>query len=277
MRRTRLGRLPGVPALVMAASVVGLAFFGLPVAVLVVRALVAEGGLLSAVSDPAVRQALALSLLTTSISLAITVIGGTALAYALAMRALPGGRYLETIVDLPIVLPPSVAGLALLLLLGRRGVLGTPLGSLGLEVAFTTTAVIVAQVFVSAPFYVRSARTGFRSIGRDLVETAQVDGAGDWTLLGRVMLPLAATAIGTGIVLAWVRALGEFGATILFAGSLEGRTQTLPLLVYGAFQTSLGEAIAAAAILVLAAVAVLLVARFVRGRSGGTIDPIEVG
>jgi molybdate transport system permease protein len=184
------------------------------------------------------------------------------LAFALGRRRFRGSSIIETIVDLPIVLPPSVAGLALLLAFGRRGVVGEPLAALGLTVPFTTIAVVLAQVFVAAPFFIRSARAGFASIDRDLEDAARVDGAGEWQVARFVTIPLAATALAAGLVMSWARALGEFGATIMFAGNLEGRTQTLPLVVYSQFQADdLDRSIAAAAILVLAAFGVLVAVR----------------
>jgi molybdate transport system permease protein len=172
---------------------------------------------------------------------------------------------IETIVDLPIVLPPSVAGLALLLVFGRRGVLGEPLSAAGVEIAFTTAAVVVAQVFVAAPFFIRSARAGITSVDRDLEDAARVDGAGERQVARFVTLPLAAPALAAGLVMCWARALGEFGATIMFAGNLEGRTRTMPLAVYAEFQGgSLDRSIAAATILVVAAFGVLLAVRTLR-------------
>jgi molybdate transport system permease protein len=161
-----------------------------------------------------------------------------------------------------------VAGLALLFAFGRNGTLGGSLEMLGITLPFTTLAVVVAQVFVAIPFYVRAARAGFRSIDPHIEDAARVDGASENAVLGRVTLPLSASAIGAGLVLAWARALGEFGATILFAGNIEGRTQTLPLLVYSEFQDSLQAAMAAASILVIAALGVLVAVRVLHWPSG---------
>jgi molybdate transport system permease protein len=166
----------------------------------------------------------------------------------------------EALVDLPIVLPPAVAGLALLLFFGRRG----PVGELGTEVAFTTVAVVLAQTFVSAPFFVRSARGAFATMHRDLEDAARMDGGGEWAVFRRVTVPLAMPVLAGGAILAWARALGEFGATIMFAGNVTGVTQTLPLAVYAEFQSSLDASIAAAAILVIAAFGVLLGVHLVR-------------
>jgi molybdate transport system permease protein len=234
---------------------------GLPIATLVARS-VLDGSLGRAVGSAVVLQALGLSLLTTAISLVATVGLGLPLAYVLARRRFRGKGWLEAVVDLPIVLPPSVAGLALLLVFGRRGLLATPLDVLGLSIPFTTVAVVLAQVFVSAPFFIRSARTGLAGVDRDLEDAARVDGASEWELFRAVTVPLAGAALAAGIVMSWARALGEFGATIMFAGNVAGRTQTLPLVVYSEFQGGdLDQSIAAAAILVLAAFGVLLAVR----------------
>jgi len=207
---------------------------GLPVVVLVGRALL-DGALVTSLGVRAVIDALVLSLVSTTISLVATVLLGTPLALLLARRRFRGSTLVETLVDLPIVLPPSVAGLALLLLLGRRGLLGEPLSVLGIEIPFTLVAVIIAQTFVSAPFYIRSARTGIAAVDHDLEDAARVDGASERQLLRRITLPLASASLAAGLVLTWARALGEFGATIMFAGNVQGRTQTLPLVVYGEF------------------------------------------
>lgn len=236
-------------------------FLALPVVVLVVRA-AGGGALLGALGTAAVRDALALSLATTTISLLVTVAFGTPVAFALARRRFRGAVVLETFVDLPIVLPPSVAGLALLLVFGRRGLLGEPLSLLGWQIPFTTVAVILAQTFVAAPFFVRAARAGLAGVDRDLEDAARVDGAAERHVLRWVTIPLAAPALAAGLVMSWARALGEFGATIMFAGNLAGRTQTLPLVVFGEFQAGdLEASIAAAALLVLAAFGVLVAVR----------------
>jgi molybdate transport system permease protein len=251
--RTRFWLLvAGLPALLI---------LGLPVLALVMRA-VAGGSLVTALTSPAVLDALWLSGITTAFSVTLVVILGIPLSLALARGRLPGRTAVETIVDLPIVLPPSVAGLALLLVFGRRGLLGDPLADLGVSLPFTAAAVILAQFFVAAPFFIRSARTGIASVERELEDAARVDGARERSVFRFVTLPLAAPALAAGLVMCWARALGEFGATIIFAGSIEGRTQTLPLLVYGRFNSSdLDAAIAAAVVLVVAAVIALVCVR----------------
>jgi molybdate transport system permease protein len=239
-------------------------FLGLPVAVLVVRAVVG-GSFTIALTTPAVTDALILSLVTTAISLALTIAIATPVAHLLARRRFRGKSLVEAIVDLPIVLPPSVAGLALLLTLGRRGLLGDELAAVGISLPFTTAAVIVAQMFVSMPFFIRAARAGFLGVERDFEDAGRVDGASERQVAWSITVPLAAPALASGIVMTWARALGEFGATIMFAGNVAGRTQTLPLVVYGEFQSGdLDASIAAAAILVVAAFGVLIAVRGLR-------------
>ena len=242
------------PAALLAALFV--LFLGLPVVTLIGRA-VLDGSLAGVAGSSTLLSALGLSLATTAASLLLTVALGLPLAVLLARRSFRGKWLVDAVVDLPIVLPPSVAGLALLLVLGRRGLLGGTF-----DVAFTTAAVVLAQTFVSAPFFVRSARAGIAAVDRDLEDAARVDGGTEPQVFWRVTVPLAGAALAAGLVMTWARALGEFGATIMFAGNIEARTQTLPLLVYAEFQGGgLDTSIAAAAMLVLAALGVLLAAR----------------
>ena len=250
-------------------------FLALPVVVLVARALL-DGSLAAAVTTRLILDALTLSLGTTAISLVLTVAFGLPLALLLARRTFRGKGWLEAVIDLPIVLPPSVAGLALLLVFGRRGALGGALDLVGLAIPFTTVAVILAQTFVSAPFFIRSARAGIASVERDLEDAARVDGASELQLFRAITVPLAGAALAAGLVMTWARSLGEFGATIMFAGNVAGRTQTLPLVVYGEFQGgSLDGSIAAAAILVVAAFGVLVAVRFFRW--GRLLDARAIG
>ena len=236
-------------------------FLALPVLTLVGRSLL-SGALGAVAGSSAVLAGLGLSLTTTAISLLLTVMLGTPLAFVLARRSFRGKWLVDAFVDLPIVLPPSVAGLALLLVLGRRGLLGGPLGGAGLDIAFTAAAVVVAQTFVSAPFFIRSARAGIAAVERDLEDAARVDGASEPRLFWDVTVPLAAPALAAGLVMSWARALGEFGATIMFAGNVQGRTQTLPLVVFSEFQGGdLDASVAAAAMLVIAALGVLVAVR----------------
>ena len=254
---------------VVALAAAALVFLALPVVALLLRAL-GSGALTDALAGRAVLDALALSLGSTVVSLLVIIALGTPLAYVLARTRFRGVALAEALVDLPIVLPPSVAGLALLFAFGRNGLAGGALELAGITLPFTTLAVIVAQVFVSSPFYVRAARAGFRGVEPEVEEAARVDGASENAVFGRITLPLAAPAVGAGLVLAWARAMGEFGATILFAGNIEGRTQTLPLLVYSEFQEGVDAAIAAATILVLAALGVLVAVRLMRWPAGAS-------
>jgi molybdate transport system permease protein len=204
-------------------------------------ALLLEGAhieVLAALGNPATVSTLSLSLWTTALSTAIAVLTGTPLAYFLARGRFPGQALLELLVDLPIVLPPSVAGLALLLAFGRQGLLGSSFSAVGIVLPFTTAAVIVAQLFVAGPLFVRSARIGFAAVDRQLEEAAISEGATYWQLFRFVMIPNASPALLSGALLCWARALGEFGATILFAGNLIGRTQTMPLAIYGGLESN---------------------------------------
>jgi molybdate transport system permease protein len=263
-----------IPAAVVVVAAIAAALLALPVVALLGKAIV-DGALAGALANDAIVAALTLSLLTTAVSLVITVVLGTPLAFVLARRRFPGSPLVEAIVDLPIVLPPSVAGLALLLAVGRRGLLGEPLGALGVELPFTTAAVILAQTFVSAPFYIRAARAGFLGVDADLEDAARVDGGDEWAVVRRITLPLAGAALASGLVLSWARAMGEFGATIMFAGNVQGLTQTLPLMVYSEFQSSLDASVAAAAILVLAALGVLVAVRIVHWRTAFAISSVS--
>jgi molybdate transport system permease protein len=209
-----------------------------------------------AFSESAV-NALKLSLITSTISVILSLLTGAPLAYIQAHWKFHGRALLDVLVDLPIVLPPSVAGIALLMAFGREGLFGAWLDLLGINIPFTTIAVVMAQVFVSAPFLVRSARIGFAAIDPQLEEAAKVEGASTWHVFQHIMLPLASRALLTGIILCWTRSLGEFGATLLFAGNLEGKTQTMPLAIYVGFEQGLGVALVLS-VLLLAVSFVLL-------------------
>ena len=202
-------------------------------------------------------DALRLSLVTSSISTLLAAIFGTPLAYMLARWKFRYKAWLELFLDLPIVLPPSVAGLALLVAFGRRGAFGPALGFLGISLPFTTAAVILAQLFVAGPLFIRAARLGFAHVDIQLEESARAEGAGHWQLFTEVMIPLAGRALASGAILTWTRALGEFGATILFAGNLEGVTQTMPMAIYLGFERNLGVALALSVMLILVSVLLL--------------------
>lgn len=217
--------------------------------------------------DSGVPEAVALSVLTTFASAALIALLGTPLAYVLARWHFPLKNLLIVLVQLPTVLPPAVAGLALLVTFGRRGPFGPLLDSIGLSLPFSTTAVIMAQVFVAAPFFIRAAQVGFDGVSEEIEHAARVDGAGGLTLFRYITLPLVFHALAAGLVLSWARALGEFGATILFAGSLPGRTQTMPLLVYSVFERDINAAVWTGLLLVMLALAAMLLAQWLTRRA----------
>lgn len=216
-----------------------------------------------ALSHPLVLDALRLTGITSLISLCIALVLGTPLAWVLARRTFPGRRLIEVLIDLPLVLPPVVAGVALLMAFGRQGLLGNQLSILGIELPFSTAAVVMAQLFVSVPFYVRGALLGFRLVPLDIEEAAAIDGASGWATFRHITLPLAIPGIASGAILCWARAVSEFGATLIFAGNIAGRTQTMPLAIMTAMETDLGSALALSVLLVVAAALVLVVARLV--------------
>ncbi|MHB8628490.1 MAG: ABC transporter permease [Aggregatilineales bacterium] len=238
-------------------SVIAILFLALPQLALIIRGIQTRGW--EGLPNAGVSEALFLSLTTTALSSGLTVAMGTPLAYILARWRFVGRRFLIVVVELPIVLPPTVAGLALLITAGRRGLFGPLLESAGITLPFTTAAVVVAQTFVSAPFFIRAAQVGFAAVPREIEDAARVDGASGLTLFRSITLPLSATALAAGLTLSWARAVGEFGATILFAGSIIGRTQTMTLLVYNVLESNLDAAVWASLILLgLAGVALLL-------------------
>jgi len=232
---------------------------GLPLLSLFLRA--AGSDFFSHALSETALAALKLSLLTSLVSVLLSLLVGTPLAYILARWDFRGRAALELLIDLPVVLPPSVAGLALLIAFGRQGIFGSWLATFGLSLPFTTAAVIIAQTFVYAPLFVRSARIGFAGIDPQLEEAAHVEGATQWQMFSLVMFPLAGRALISGAILAWTRALGEFGATILFAGNLEGVTQTMPLAIYLGFERNLDVAVALSVVLVLVSLILLGVMR----------------
>jgi molybdate transport system permease protein len=224
------------------------------------------GELVAGFRHPVALPALLLSLATTAASLSIVVALGTPLAWWLSAREGRLARAIETLVALPVVIPPAVAGIALLLAFGRRGLLGPALGSLGWSLSFTSAAVVLAQVFVAAPFYVQGATAAFRGLDPSLLVVARSLGAGPARAFVRVALPLARPGLLGGAAMAWARALGEFGATLMFAGNMPGRTQTLPLAIYTALESDMRAAQALSLLLVLVAFGLLL---FLRGRVPG--------
>lgn len=242
-----------------------------PVVAIVARVLL-TGDLLAVLGRPMVVAALRLSLLTTTLSLGLTLLLGTPVAYLLARYRFPGRTLLDSLIDLPIVLPPAVAGLGLLMAFGRRGLFGPALEALGLTLSFTTAAVVVAQTFVAAPFYVRAARAAFLAVDQELERVAHTLGVSAWATFWRVTVPVALPGLVSGALMSWARALGEFGATIMVAGSFPGRTQTMPLAIYAALESDLEAALALAALLVLVSLGLLGGLRRVTGPLGERAD-----
>ena len=239
-------------------------FLLLPVAVIVWRGGVAasNGGF----SSPAVLSALTVSAQTTLLTLLIAVVLGTPVAYVLARFDFRGKSLLDALLDLPIVLPPVVAGLGLLLTFGRNGLLGDGIRLANIELAFSPAAVVMAQLFVAAPYFIRAARVGFQSIESDVLSAALTDGATPLQAFCYVTWPLSRAALLEGAVLTWTRALGEFGATILFAGSLEGKTRTITLGIYSALESDLDAALTLAGLMAVLAFVVLFAFRVTLGR-----------
>jgi len=179
----------------------------------------------------------------------------------LARENFIGKTVVDTLIDLPMVLPPAVAGIALLMAFGRRGLLGPSLSSIGIELPFTVAAVVIAETFVAAPFYVRSAKAGFAGVDRKLEQMSALLGVSNFRTFLRITLPLSAPSLFGGLLMTWARALGEFGATIMFAGNFPGRTQTMPLAIYSGLESNLDSALALAVILVIVSFAILFVVR----------------
>ncbi len=254
--RLGLTLLFGPPALLF------VAFLAVPIAALAWRA-AASGELGGNITSSLVLDSLRLSAITSTVTLAVAIIAGTPLAYLLARRSFPGKMIIDLLLDLPIVLPPTVAGVALLVALGRRGVVGRWLDDAGIDIAFTTTAVVLAQLFVSAPFYIRTAKAGFESVEPVYEGVAATLGASPLRTFLRVTLPLAWPSLVAGAILCWARALSELGATLIFAGNLQGSTRTMPLAIIDAFESgkSIDVPIALSVILVAAAAVLLLLLR----------------
>lgn len=239
---------------------ISVAFMSLPIVGLVWRNLTNQSW--QAPLDHRIPTGILFSLKTSGISLLIILAFGTPLAYALARWRFSGKRVINLLVDIPIVLPPAVAGLGLLVAFGRRGLLGSTLDSIGIRLVFTQTAVIMAQTFVAFPFYVRAAHTAFQHIPFEIEQAAHVDGANLFQRFIFVTLPISRRSLLSGALVSWARALGEFGATIFFAGNLLGRPQTMPLLIFNIFETDVGSAVWASLILIGVAVVVLAITRW---------------
>jgi len=250
------------PAVLWLASSVLVLYIALPLAALLLVVPPAE--LADHLRSPMALRALWLSVRTTLVATLLAVVLGSPVAYLLARYSFRGRDVLDTLVDLPITIPPVVAGVALLLAFGRRGLLGRHLEALGVTIPYTTVAVVMAQLLIASPFFVKAARAGFESVDPRLEAAARTLGASRWRVFWTVTVPLARPALVSGVVLAWARALSEFGATMMFAGNFPGRTQTLTLAVMTALESDLETAVAVSALtLGLALVALVLAKRAV--------------
>jgi molybdate transport system permease protein len=244
------------PALLVLSLAVALTFLTLPLVAIFVHSSPRE--LLDSLRDPSSREALRLSLETTTIAIVAILLVGTPAAYLLATRAFPGRALVVTLLELPLVLPPAVAGIGLLAALGPNGLLGGALDDANIELVLQTAGVVVALIFVAAPFHLRAAQSAFAAVDPRWSEASRTLGAGEARTFARVAVPAALPGLGAGLALAWGRALGEFGATLMFAGSFRGITQTAPLAIYADFATDFDGALALSAVLVVASAALLL-------------------
>ncbi len=256
---TRRARAGLIRILVVAATAVVLTFLALPFLALLLR--IAPGELLARLGDPVVLSALRLSLLTSAAATALVVVFGLPVAYLLATRDFPGKRIAEVLIDLPMVLPPTVAGFALLMAFGRAGLVGGSLSAMGITLPFTTVAVVLAQVFMAIPFFIGPARAGIAGVDGRLLDAAVTLRASESFTFFRVVLPLAMPSLLAGAAMTCARALGEFGATITFAGNMVGTTQTMPLAVYMALQSDLDAAVVLSVLLLVMAFGLLMALR----------------
>jgi len=256
--RGRAGRLAFTCLLALSLAVF-LAFLLLPLVAIFLR--IPIGELFSQLGSEVAVDALIVTAKTSAISQVVIVALGTPAAYFVATRGFRGKSLVITLIELPLVLPPAVAGLALLVTFGRLGLLGGTLSALGFEVGFTQVAVVMAVVFVAGPFYLRQAIAAFQGVDSNLLAASRTLGAGPARTFWRVALPLAGTGLGAGLALSFARGIGEFGATIFFAGSFQGITQTLPLAIYAQFDVNIDVALGISALLVLVSTAILLVVK----------------
>jgi molybdate transport system permease protein len=250
-----------------------LLFLVVPLVALLLR--VEPSRLWASLTNASVRQAVELSLSTSLVTVGLTSLFGTPVAYYLVHRHYRLHHWVDTLIDLPTVLPPAVAGVALLMAFGRTGLVGMWLAPLGITIPFTSVAVVMAQMFIAAPLYIKAAVLGFNAVGCDLRKAAALDGANRWQSFRYIMLPMSWTAILTGLAMTWARALGEFGATLIFAGNFPGRTQTMPLAIYIGFEIDLDVALTLAVILVGISALILVVVKYVL-HSAVELNPDEI-
>jgi len=258
-------------ALLVVCLAAALTFLTLPVVAIFVDS--TPGDLIASLGEPGALDALWLSLKATAASIAIILVVGTPAAYLLATRSFPGRAIVVTLIELPLVLPPAVAGIALLASVGPSGVLGGAIDAAGIELSFATAGVVVALTFVASPFYVRQAVAAFAAVDRSLLDASRTLGASEAHAFLRIMIPVALPGLAAGTALALGRALGEFGATLMFAGSFQGITQTVPLAIYDRFSTDFDSALALSAVLVAVSAAILLSVKLVRGDEALGIAP----
>ena len=258
-----MSRSAWFPLALGAVLAVAVAFLALPVV-----AIFADTGperLVDSLGDPAATDALKLSLETTSIALAVILVAGTPAAFFLATRSFRGRMVVITLIELPLVLPPAAAGIGLLAALGPEGILGGVLRDAHLQLVLQTAGVVVALTFVSAPFYMRQAQAAFQAIDPSLLDASRTLGCSEAATFVRVAVPVALPGVAAGLALAWARALGEFGATLMFAGSFRGITQTVPLAIYDRFATDFPGALALSAVLVALSAGLLLAVKLIPG------------
>jgi molybdate transport system permease protein len=255
----------GIPALlVILFFLLAILYIALPVLSLFLKADLSS--LPTAFDDPLVRDALWLSLVTTVASTVIVVVIGTPIAYVTARYRYPGKEIIDSVIDLPVVMPPAVAGIALLMAYGRLGIAGHYFNAFGITFAFTTTAVIMAQLFVASPFYIRQARTSFEDVDRTYEHAARTLGASPVRAFFCVTVPIAMNGLVSGAILSWARALGEFGATIMFSGNFQGRTQTMPLAIYMSMNTDLNASLILSILLVVISFIVIVAIKILTRR-----------
>ena len=251
------------PVLLVVALSAALIFLTLPIVAIFVDT--GPLDLVASLGEEGALEALRLSLLCSATAVALILLVGTPAAYLLATRHFRGRSLLVTLVELPLVLPPAVAGIGLLASLGPNGVLGGLVEDAGLQLVLTTTGVVIALTFVAAPFYLRQAQAGFEALDTTLLDASRTLGASEARTFVRVAIPSAGPSLISGLALAWGRALGEFGATLMFAGSFRGVTQTVPLAIYERFSTDFTGALALSAVLVAVSAALLLAVKLLSG------------
>jgi molybdate transport system permease protein len=256
-----LTRRPWFPALLAVSLAAALTFLTLPVVAIFVDS--SPGELIDSLGKPGALDALWLSLKTTTVSILVILLVGTPAAYLLATRSFRGKALVVTLIELPLVLPPAVAGVALLAAVGPSGILGGAVEAAGIELSLATAGVVVAITFVASPFYVRQAMAAFGAVDRSLLDASRTLGRSEAHGFLRVMIPVALPGLAAGTALALGRALGEFGATLMFAGSFRGITQTAPLAIYDRLATDFEAALALSAVLVAVSAAILLSVKLV--------------